>query len=320
MTSHIIKTGSNAIIIGSGHYGIFLPIKQNKLVKITNVNTRQDDTKYLDIISSIPNYTDYYAIPDEISYILPSSDEFYNHLQLLVKDIDIDIFYGNLKCVYIDDAGNKELLDTINELYYKSNYSFWKSYKVVIEFCTKIMNGLHFLHEKKICHLDVKPENIMVNTLNRVCKLIDFGFSSIEPFDDYISNIRGTPGYFPKHFNKVNVTEWLPKITANDTILVDGVLPMVNNRILIYKIDSYCFGRVLYFLKYAYDINYSYCCFNWEKSTGLKLDKIIKSLIEDDVNTRLTIKQCLDKYVNPRSNKTISNDPRSNKTIMCSMV
>ena len=309
MTSHIVKTGSNAIIIGSGHYGNFLPIKQKKLVKITNVNTRQDDTKYLDIISSIPNYTDYYAIPDEISYILPSSEAFYNHLQMLVKGMGIDIFSGNLKCVYIDDAGNKELLDTINDIYYRNDYSFWKSYKVIIGFCTKIMNGLNFLHEKQICHLDVKPENIMVNTLNGKCKLIDFGFSSKEPFDDYIYNIKGTPGYFPTHFNKIIVTDWLPKITANDTVFVDGVLPMVKNRILVYKIDSYCFGRVLYFLKYVYDINPSYGCFNWEKNSGLKLNKIIKSLIEDDVNTRLTIKQCLDKYFNTRSN-----------TIQCSMV
>ena len=315
MTSNIVKTGSTAIIIGSGHYGYFLPIKQKKLVKVTNVNTRQDDTKYLDIIKSIPNYTAFYAIPDEISYILPSSNAFYNQLKMLVRGMDINIFTGNLKCVYIDDAGNKELLDTINDIYYRHDYSFWKSYKVIIDCCTKIMNGLNFLHEKKICHLDVKPENIMVNTITHECKLIDFGFSSIEPFDDYVFNVRGSPNYFPKHFNIAQIAPWLPKITANDLVMVNGVSPMVNNRMMVYKIDSYCFGRTLYFLKYVYDINRSYCCFNWEKSAGLKLDKIIKSLIEDDVNTRLTIKQCLDTYINTRSNTTSSNN-----TIICSMV
>ena len=304
MTSHIVKTGSNSIVIGDGHYGSFLPIKPHKLVKITNINTRQDESKYLDIISNIPNYSEYYAIPNEISYILPSSHTFYNQLQNLVKPMNIDIFYGDLKCGYIDNAGI-ELLDTINDLYYRIDYSFWKSYTVIIGFCTKIMNGLNFLHENKICHLDIKSENIMINTEKCEFKLIDFGFSSIEPFDDYINNIRGTPGYFPKQFNQVNVTHWLPKITANDIMLVDGSFPMVTNRMLVYKIDSYCFGRVLYFLKYIYDINRSYCCFNWEKSLGIKLDNIILSLIEDDVNKRLTIKQCLDKFINTRSYNTI---------------
>ena len=325
MTSHIVKTGSNAIIIGSGHYGRILPIKPNKLVKVTSVSTRQDESKFIDIIKSVANYSDYYVIPDEINYILPSSHEFYNHLKKLVKTMDINIFNEDLKCVYIDYAGNKELLDTINDVYYKDDYSFWKSYKVIIKFSIKIMEGLNFLHERNICHLDIKPENIMVHTITGKFKLIDFGFSSREPFDDYVSNIRGTPSYFPKHFNKSIITPWFPKITANDFELVDGILPIVNNRMLVYKIDSYCFGRVLYFLKYVYTENATYCCFNWEKSNKLKLDKIINSLIDDNIHTRLTIRECLKKHINIKSDKTISNNTGTNNislinTIHYSMV
>jgi serine/threonine protein kinase len=297
MTSHIVKTGSTAIIIGNGHYGKFLPIKPNKLIKVTNISTRQNDSKYSDIIKMIPNYSEYYVIPDEITFILPSSHKFYNYLKKLVKNEDINIFYEDLKCVYIDDAGNKELLDTINDVYNDNDFSFWKSYKVIIKFCKKLMKGLYFLHERKICHLDIKPENIMVNTLTGKCKLIDFGFSSKEPFDDYVSNIRGTPCYFPKHFNKSIITPWFPKITANDFIKVDGILPIDNNRKLVYKIDSYCLGRVIYFLKYVYSENITYCL-NWEKSTGLKLNKIINSLIDNNIHTRLTVKECIERYFN----------------------
>ena len=34
---------------------------------------------------------------------------------------------------------------------------------------------------------------------------------------NYVFNIKGTPGYFPKHYEFDEITEWLPKIHANDT-------------------------------------------------------------------------------------------------------
>ena len=85
-----------------------------------------------------------------------------------------------------------------------------------MEFAVHIMKGLNYLHNIHICHLDVKAENIMVDTFKRTFKIIDFGFYDIEPFDDYLRNIRGTR-VFSKHFQSEKITA-LPKIEANDMI------------------------------------------------------------------------------------------------------
>ncbi|KAM3916775.1 striated muscle preferentially expressed protein kinase isoform 2-T2 [Leptodactylus fuscus] len=44
----------------------------------------------------------------------------------------------------------------------------------VVNYILQILQGLDYLHEQKILHLDIKPENIMVSYMNTV-KIIDFG-------------------------------------------------------------------------------------------------------------------------------------------------
>ena len=296
----LVKTGSCSIILGKGHYGKFLDEKQNKLLKVTKINDNHDESKNLYIVRSINNYSDYYSIPDNKVYIIKPDSEFYNYLKQLVNEMNMNIFYGNLECNYVDYAGNKDVLETIGDLQ-EGDYRFWKSYNVILTFINHILKGLCFLHINKIAHLDIKTENIMVDTFKNQFKIIDFGFCSIEPFDDYVDNIRGTPGYFPKYFSTEKVTAWFPKIKTNDMDLIDGELPMKKNRSLVYKIDSYCFGRVLHVLKYFYEFNLTYSCSfrkNKNKSNKEKIEKIIKSLLDNNVNTRLTCMECFKKYFN----------------------
>ncbi|XP_075465724.1 striated muscle preferentially expressed protein kinase isoform X4 [Ascaphus truei] len=44
----------------------------------------------------------------------------------------------------------------------------------VVSYLLQILQGLEYLHEQRILHLDIKPENIMVSYMNTV-KIIDFG-------------------------------------------------------------------------------------------------------------------------------------------------
>ena len=143
---------------------------------------------------------------------------------------------------------------------------------------------------------DIKPENIVINTNSFTFKIIDFGFSSTEPFADFINDMRGTPGYFPKQLNIEKPTPWLPVIKANDMVKVNGLFPFQKNINLIYKIDSYCLGRVLFFLKHIYKENKIYSCFEREKKQENILDKIINDLLKNNVYERPTIKQCLMTY------------------------
>ena len=294
MDSKLIRTGGSSIILGPGHYGDFLPSKKNKLLKITKIRDIHNEFKYLDIVRTIPNYKDYYSIPDETSYLLDTTYDFYNKVKILVQNHNMDVFDNVLYCYYIDYAGKKDVHTTINELHELGYSNIWSSYKKILDFTKHIINGLSFLQERKICHLDIKAENIMV--INNTFKIIDFGFSSREPFDDYVFNIRGTPGYFPCQFSTQKFSPIFPKIETNDLTKLNNQFPMIYDRKLVYKIDSYCFGRLLYCLKYIYNDMKTYCCYNYETQSQNKLKNIIDDLLNKNVFDRITIQQCFIKY------------------------
>lgn len=294
MDSNLIRNGASSIILGPGHYSDFLKPKKNKLLKVTKIHDTHNEFKYLSIIRTIHNYNYYYCITDETSYLLNENDEFYNKVKKLVKNEDISIFNGVLNCYYIDYAGEKDVHTTINDLHFIGYSNIWSSYKKILKFTKHILKGLSFLHELKICHLDIKAENIMV--CGNYFKIIDFGFSSKEPFDDFVFNIRGTPGYFPCQFLTQNFTHLFPKIETNDLIKINYQIPMISNRNLVYKIDSYCLGRLLYCLNFVYTDIKTYCCFNYETQSQTKLKNIINDLLNKNVFDRITIQQCLVKY------------------------
>ena len=297
MNPNLIKTGSSSIVLGYNHYKYFIPKKKNKLLKIVKNTDHHNEFRNLYLIKQIKNYENYYSIPEEISYLLDPSNDFYNYIKDVVKNDTMTIFTSPLECYYIDFAGDRDILDTLSDLIMFNDNSVWKSYKSILHFTKQIAEALNFLHKIKICHLDIKPENIMVNTYKKQFKLIDFGFSSQEPFDDFIQYPKGTTGYIPKLIKDDKVTEWLPQINANDMILINGKTPYMTDKKLVYKIDSYCFGRVLYYIRYIYEDNMTLSCF-CEKKSRCKVNNIINTLIEDNVYKRLTITQCINLYFN----------------------
>lgn len=300
---HFFKNGASSILLGYGHYGNYVPVRENILVKVTHVSENHNEFKTLPFIRKIKYYRNYYCIPDDLSFKIGPGDPFYEHVKkLCANDPDISLFHKNINLQYnfIENAGNFELLDTINEIF-EHDFSFWSVYHDIYDFTKQILYAINYLHKNKICHLDIKPENIIVDKIIFKFKLIDFGFASIEPFDDYVKNIKGTPGYFPSHNMKYEITESFPRIYANDIILnVNGILPIIENRKLVYKIDSYCFGRVLYCLTKIFQKNKKKeCCLFSNRSENKKeknLFKMCKMLLENDVNKRATINECLKTY------------------------
>uniref|UniRef100_A0ACD5YXN5 Uncharacterized protein n=3 Tax=Avena sativa TaxID=4498 RepID=A0ACD5YXN5_AVESA len=73
---------------------------------------------------------------------------------------------------------------------------------------TGICQGLHYLHQKKIVHLDLKPANILLGDY-LVPKITDFGLSRCfgEMQSRVVTKIAGTFGYLaPESFNNTEVT------------------------------------------------------------------------------------------------------------------
>lgn len=291
MESFLIKTGASSVVLGRVHYKRFVEDKKGKLAKITTITPLHNDYKLLDVVRRIDNYEDYYTIQDEVVYILTPNSPFFKHVARIAPEVNI--FNDNVYFSYIDYAGNKDLFHTITDIVQNRYDIYWKNSTKIYHFAKHIMTGLKFLHEKEICHLDIKPENIMVNTYTGKYKIIDFGFSSEYPFNDYIANVRGTPGYFPKSFEE-DESIWMPKIQANDFL---PPFPLSQNRDLVYRVDSYCFGRALTLLYNVYVDYKTYSCCDNERKIKKKIQVIIKCLTEDNVYCRYTVKECLDKYL-----------------------
>ena len=68
----------------------------------------------------------------------------------------------------------------------KSQNGFKEKYAKII--FKKILKGIKYCHQNKICHLDIKPANILLDN-NFNPKIIDFGFS------DYFNEKDGIPKY-----------------------------------------------------------------------------------------------------------------------------
>ncbi|CAO2193336.1 unnamed protein product [Urochloa humidicola] len=84
----------------------------------------------------------------------------------------------------------------------------WQTRRKVI---THIAKGLCYLHEecmKRIAHLDVKPQNILLDE-NFDAKLSDFGLSKLIDRDksQVITRMRGTPGYLAPEWLTSHITE-----------------------------------------------------------------------------------------------------------------
>lgn len=66
------------------------------------------------------------------------------------------------------------------------------------QFLKQILDGVQYLHSKRIAHFDLKPENIMLldkNVPNPRIKLIDFGIAHQIKAGNEFKNIFGTPEF-----------------------------------------------------------------------------------------------------------------------------
>ena len=160
-------------------------------------------------------------------------------------------------------------------------------------FGKQILDGLQYIHSRKILHLDIKPGNIIIDS-DLIPKIIDFSAScSYESFnqDDIVKfPFIGTGKFMaPEIINKTSM-----KVNYAE------------------KIDIYSFGVTIYYLLYGdypYDLNNvdgkNYDEILKKKQTKelqfpkeIKISKLLKDflkgLLEKDYEKRLNIRESLE--------------------------
>ena len=114
--------------------------------------------------------------------------------------------------VYIPD----DIPDELKSWYFP--YIFNKTCEFVLTWLERkkiildIAKGLNYLHEdcsKKIIHLDIKPENILLDD-NFNAEISDFGLSKLLDRDQLsktVTKMTGTPGYLAPEWLGLVITE-----------------------------------------------------------------------------------------------------------------
>lgn len=309
-----MKSGTFSVILNNSEYKRFRFKGHNDddLLKIINYNSRYNHNGELNLINIFScnegkhhfgniYVKNYYYNDTEIKNFLI---EYKKDLQLKNEYIPIWLLkndFSNLKYYFIENFGNIELFDTIDDMF-NNKGSIWDidTENKLWMFIKSMLKAIKFLHKLNICHFDIKPENIMVtdnsNFINKF-KIIDFGFAEKYPFSNYRKIRCGTDYYLPFFDKDIDkYSEWVPidnLTNINDWIKYDKYYHFVdiyNKSIdLVYKSDIYSLGmtfkHLTFYTKKKLDKEY------------LLINTLIKNMIYYNIEKRYDIDQCL-QYLN----------------------
>ena len=213
------KVGNYKLIktIGEGTFGkvklaIHIPTDEKVAIKIlekSKITNKEElervekEIKYLKMLNH-PNIIELYEI-------IENSDNFY---------IVMEYISGGELFNYLVEKGHLDELET----------SF---------FFSQLIHGIEEIHKHKICHRDLKAENLLI-TENKTLKIIDFGLSN--EYIDTLSSACGSPCYAApemirgKKYYGLGVDLWAAGIIL--FAMLYGYLPFddSNNEILFRKI------------------------------------------------------------------------------------
>ncbi|KAJ8272248.1 hypothetical protein COCON_G00111070 [Conger conger] len=164
------------------------------------------------------------------------------------------------------------------------------------EFIEQILDGVHYLHTRKIAHFDLKPENIMLldksHSLPRI-KIIDFGLAHRIQEGTEFKNIFGTPEFVAPeivNYEPLGLAADMWSIGVITYILLSGASPFLGDtkQETLANISA---------MNYEFDEEFF-------SHTSELAKSFIRQLLEKDVRKRLTIQDALNhpwiKPLNPR--------------------
>ena len=221
--------------------------------------------------------------------------------------------YNNKKIYYIIEelAENGELFYYVYEL----NCGF--SEKISAKIFSKILKKLKVLHDNRIVHCDIKPENVIIGKDFNI-KLIDFGFcESLEKEDNYIYEYKGSEVYSAPEVRKRNNNEFGYDGIKSDIFSI-GVLLFVIT-VGRFPIENCCYSdrkyRLIMNKKYE-----DYWCYFQQFNLSKEFKDLIEHLICYDPSERFSIDEIfqhsfIKNNINENNNNDLKNDNNNDNDI-----
>ena len=231
---------------------------------------------------------------DKVEYNIKESKYLDNNIKNKLKSKNIIEYYEhinlkNIGCIIMEFAKFGDLENFQKIINSKRHFS-----ETLLSFIAKqILNGLDFLHQSKIVHMDIKPQNILIDEKLNI-KITDFSVSF-----SYKNYNRNEKIVLP--FSGTNLY-MSPEIISRTKIDYEDCS----------KIDLFSLGVVLYnlaFEKFPYDLSYYYTNnlgllltkINQSKLLIPKLDRnyskyfqnFLSGLLEKNIKKRTSIQQAL---------------------------
>lgn len=162
-----------------------------------------------------------------------------NHKNI-IKTIDIDETNG---CIIFENFVGIDLLDLLNDEDIQPRTKLIGYFKQVID-------GVEFIHQQGVAHMDIKLENVIVKMDTDDVKLIDFGYAKTFMNDTgyvFSTCVCGTDCYFPPEY-------------------------FTNIRYQPDKVDMWCCGILLYNIVYD-RIPWEYACSSKDRKFDIYKNK-----------------------------------------------
>lgn len=204
-----------------------------------------------------------------------------------------EIKRNELYCMIMEHGKFGNMFNFLNKCIQRNYFSE----TILCFFSYQILQGIQHCHKNKICHMDIKPQNIVIDE-HLIPKLIDFSIS----FDySNLNNISNAKIKLPFVGTSLFMS---PEIILQKYILIKD----------INKIDLYSFGVTLYLLGYGHypysfgiDDVKNYNNIIKKINSGLNLNKerrifssafidFLLKLLESNINKRINIEQALNHY------------------------
>ena len=208
-----------------------------------------------------------------------------------MKQKNIILFYGYTSSLN-DDSSDYILMENakygnLRNFQIKVLKTAYLSESMLCFLTAQILNGLIYLHRCKIAHMDIKPQNIVIDEFLNA-KLIDFSISinykGKDPEDEIKLKYKGTNFYMPLEVHDEKTIKYKD----------------------LNKIDAYAIGIILYNLAYGcypfdlkfedsndYDLLYqkihNELKFKNDKKLSSFFIDFISKLLEKDINKRMSI-------------------------------